>query len=145
MTREEVKIGDHLCHFQHWPGRVTAEVTGIGPKGVYLHWSSGQENFWNWEHAEKHLKHFLHAESLQHRIGEQKSMPIFDVAFTISTFKKLPDDSQIKVEKLLGKIDGIVAVSANAAIAVAAITVDPAAGASTEEFAHATVVVREMK
>lgn len=77
-------------------------------------------------------------------------MPVFDVAFTVKTFRRLSDDSQVSVEKLLGRKEGIVAATANAAIATAAaeIVEEQSGDEIVKEFLDllpmATVSVRAM-
>lgn len=47
-------------------------------------------------------------------------MPIFNVHFTYSVFKRNPDDSQQKIERPIGSRQGVVADNISAAIAIAA-------------------------
>lgn len=60
-------------------------------------------------------------------------MPVFTVTFTMESFQKLPDDSQVKVEKLVRSRTGIVAVSNLQAVAIAARDLPTEQFARTEE------------
>lgn len=138
MTKDEIRVGDLLRHKHqgHITAGLMAKVVSIETDKVCFHWTNGVKNCW---------ADVRELELVNPREEGAHAMPLFDVAFTVQTFKKLPDDSQIKVEKLLGKVDGIVAVSPNAAIAAAALLVNLPEGASEEELNYANVIVREMK
>lgn len=47
-------------------------------------------------------------------------MPIFDVIATATIFRRMPDDSQMKTETLVGRVNGIVAATPSNALMMAA-------------------------
>lgn len=73
-------------------------------------------------------------------IAKEEPMPVFDVTFTVSTFKTVADGSQMKVEKMIGQKLGVVASGKEQAIALAAAT--GLQGVEADEVANAIITVK---
>ena len=65
---------------------------------------------------------------------------LYDVSFSVTVFKRQPDDTQIKIVKVLGVANNISADTDQAAIAIAARTLGDV---SQDELSVANVALRK--